>query len=162
MIGISVVSLLSQGNKSIDSDKVSNVVVPNSPVFFQDDFTDLRESFKRFVRLKESDVVKTEKSAEELAAELAALEKRVDRKLKPNFKELDDEHQIGLVGIFKQNTTFAVLQVVNYQTRNTEYKKLQENDVLNGYKLVSVDENSIKLNNGARELSLALFKRLNG
>jgi hypothetical protein len=155
----------SLGGNSLDDEKSNDTLVPSVPTYFQDDFSGLIESFQQFKPSKKTNKANGTakgKTAEELAAEAAAAKKKIDKTLRPNFAAFDEEHQVGLVGIFEEEGIFAVLQVINYETKQIEYRQLRENDVLNGYKLVSVQENSVKLNNGKRELSLILFKRLNG
>jgi hypothetical protein len=161
----SVAGILVEYDSAEKDQKVIETDIARVPSSSQEDFSDLAVSFERYIPVEKNDVV-NEKSPEELAAEqaakLAAAKAKIDKTLKPNFAAFDEDHQIGLVGIFKQETTFAVLQIVNYETKHIEYKKVQEMDTLNGFQLVSVDENSVKLNNGQRELNLVLFKRLNG
>lgn len=143
-----------------DNNRVKGTLI--APQNAQGNFSDLIAQFEQYTKKGKNESVSGSQGDGELTANGESAQEKVDKTLKSNFAAFDESHQIGLVGIFKQEVAFAVLQVINYETKQVENKKLREAEVLMGYEVISIEENSVKLNNGQRELNLVLFKQLNG
>jgi hypothetical protein len=126
------------------------------------DFGDLSSSFEQFKPPSQTAQLSAEELAKKRAEEEAIKAAQIDKTLRPNFEALDDEHQIGVVGIFQEKKNFAIVQIINFADKSVRYEKLYEKDKLEGYELIFLDKNSIKLRSERRELSLALFKGLKG
>lgn len=86
---------------------------------------------------------------------------RVDKTLRPNFRAFDEDHQIGLAGIFTGDKTFAVLQIVNYQTKQMRFEKVALGEHIGRYQVIQVENNSVSLNGVNDELVLTLFEAKN-
>ena len=88
-----------------------------------------------------------------------AKEKVIDKTLLPNFSNFDDQHQISLAGIFKERDIFAVVQLINYETRASEFRKLELNNQIGDFELTAIFENKIELTSGTSQIHLELFKQ---
>lgn len=82
----------------------------------------------------------------------------IDKSLLPNFQRFDEDHQIGLVGIFDADTTFIVVELLNYESRESEYKKLQVDDALYAYQLFSISNKNVVFKKNENTIELTLFK----
>ena len=81
--------------------------------------------------------------------------------LKPQFQLFDEKSQIGLVGIFREEQTVAVLQRVNFDTEKVEYDRLVEGQQLGPYTLTKIDKLTVTLQSANKTLNLMLFKGRN-
>jgi hypothetical protein len=94
----------------------------------------------------------------ELEALALAAANQAKKVLKPNFYGLNEEYQIGLVAVFEQPEKFAVLQLLNYQSGQSEFKKLSEGSEIGSYQLSKIDRLSILLTDQTSQIELFLFK----
>jgi hypothetical protein len=126
------------------------------------DFGDLPSSFEQFKPPNQTVELSADELAKKRAEEEAIRVAQIDKTLRPNFEVFDDEHQIGVVGIFQEKKSFAIVQIIKYADKSARYEKLFEKDKLAGYELIFLGKNSIRLKSEHKELNLALFKGLEG
>lgn len=109
-------------------------------------------------------------SAEELARQKAELESQVavkpevvvDKTVKPMFSLLDDDHQIGLLAVVQENQQkFAVLQVINFESKESKTVKLLESNTFQNLTLRINSQTQVELNRSDKNIILNLFKPRN-
>jgi hypothetical protein len=89
---------------------------------------------------------------------LEAAKKQKTKVLKPQFQMFDDNTQIGLVGIFRDDSTVAVFQTVKFDNDQIEYSRLMEGQSIGPFILKKIDKLSVTLESESRTLNLVLFK----
>lgn len=92
-------------------------------------------------------------------SEAAKVKKVIDKTLLPNFSTFDEQHQISLAGIFKEQRTFAVVQLVNYETKASEFRKLEIDNQIGNYRLATIADNKVVLISDNAQIQLELFKQ---
>lgn len=108
-----------------------------------------RRDRERILGLKQGD------QAESTDSEVAS--KQIDKTLKSNFQNFDEQHQIGLVGVFFEDDTYAVLQKVNFETKESTYRKLALLDHIGPYQLVELTAKRARFRSPDRTLTLNLY-----
>lgn len=84
--------------------------------------------------------------------------KVIDKTLKPSFIKLNEDYQIGLVGIFKDQKSFGVFQQINFETQASSFLKVEVNSQIGPYKLVQLSERSAQLMLSNQLITMNLFK----
>lgn len=122
---------------------------------------DLEKRLTVFVPRKQTvEIVKAQNVVKAVQTKPAA--KAVDKTLKPMFSLLDEEHQVGLLAIIQQNEEkFAVLQKINFVSRQSDNIKVKNNTVFSGFTLSIHSQTEIHLSNSNKEIVLNLFKPRN-
>lgn len=87
----------------------------------------------------------------------------IDKTLKPMFSQLDDEHQIGLLAIVQENQNkFAVLQVINFASREANTLKLPVGEQYKHLTLSITSQTQVTLSDAqGNNIILNLFKPRN-
>ncbi|WP_088331535.1 hypothetical protein [Lacimicrobium sp. SS2-24] len=83
----------------------------------------------------------------------------VDKTLKPRFQQIDDNYQVGLTGLFDDSRPFAVLERINFVSKQSEYVRLNIGERIGKYELLSITETSATLVSENDRITLRLFKR---
>lgn len=81
----------------------------------------------------------------------------IDKSLLPNFSPYDDDHQVGLSAIINADKQFAVVEIINYATKQSRFEEISEGDSLGKYRLALINKESITLEAENIKLVLELF-----
>ena len=88
--------------------------------------------------------------------------KPIDKTLKPMFSQLDEDHQVGLLAIVQDNDgKFAILQKINFASKETENIKVKDTALFSGFNLGINSQTQVVLKNANREILLNLFNPRN-
>jgi len=105
----------------------------------------------KFFKKKDTAEAEAKKALEQIV--------HIDKTLLPNFQAFDEEHQISLVGVFNEKGSFAVVQLLNYATKEPQFTKLELNHQIGSYTLTTMSDNFIELTSDKGVIQLALFKQ---
>lgn len=153
-----------QGIKSLSTQPQNNGAVSHEQIDTTDEFNigeakELSDLYARYEQMQPEPEEKTSNAElDNKNAQPESTSSKINKVLKPNFKGLDDKHQVGLVAVFDKPSQFAVLQMVNYETGKSEFIKLSQGKKVGQFELKEFNGLSILLIGPESSIKLSLFK----
>ncbi len=145
---------IAETSTPIDQNKFENLL----PSSGQGVLVDRQQLLQLFDRLQPPPEPEQEIGVQAQDAASAA-EPAVDKTLRPNFQTFDDDHQIGLVAVVLATERFAVVELQNFESKQSEFKKIQENAALFDFQLKKLTKTTALFAKGNREIKLVLFNK---
>lgn len=81
----------------------------------------------------------------------------IDKTLRENFETFDDNHQVGLIGLFFEDEIYGVFQKINFETKAVTFHKVKYNEKIGPYKLTTLKPKYAELYSTSKTIKLNLF-----
>jgi hypothetical protein len=85
--------------------------------------------------------------------------KVIDKTIYPFFAQYDEQHQIGLAGTFIDDKAFAVIQLINFETREATFHEVTEGASFGRFTLKTLTREEVVLVANGVEMTLTMFNK---
>ena len=85
--------------------------------------------------------------------------KVIDDTIYPFFARYDKDHQMGLAGTFFDDGGFAVIQLINFETKKATFHEVKEGDTFGRFSIAKLSREEIVLASKGAEMTLTMFKK---